>query len=234
MKIMSTLESKYGWVISPSLGRLRQLADNRNANEGIRHYVEFSPAEVWADMFNSDGFVDEGKLIGLPVLAADAGHMVDLDLDADGNEIEEDNLSEAESVFSPDSPMSPSRPGRRKSRLQTLRETTSSRSNPPVPTLDPSRTGRLSRSYPYAPTHSPVRSTRSREINIISPSQSPDPSSARRAAPVPRPRRRRVLTHRERDARAVAAATVTRNASHVAALARIAAAKKSTNQSNID
>ena len=189
--------------------------------EGIRHYVEFSPAEVWADLFNMAGFADEGKLIGLPVLAPDAGHKFDLgvlDRDAAGDEIEEGNLSEAESLFSPTHPMSPTRrPGRRKSRLETLRETTAVGSDPPVRSLDPARTGRLSRSYPDAPLLSPVRSTRPVEINIISPSQSSAPSPARRAVPftiLPRPRSRR---------RAVRAAGTAHRASQIPTRAELAA-----------
>ena len=229
MKVMSILQEKYGWVVRPSLGRMKQLAVNRNANEGFRHYVEFSPAEVWADMFNSDGFADKYKHITLPVLVPDAGHLFDM-RELDGG---------ASPEITRPLPRSPSGPGRRRSRLETLRETTTTHS------LDPARTGQLSSNYP-AQLLSPVASRRVRRsispevgriLNLISPSRAGrgrGRAAGRGVYVLPAPARPRVTASSSGTARrpsqrptrnqAAAGRTAAGNRARAAAQARAAAA----------
>ena len=166
MKVMSTLESKYQWYVQPSVLRLQQLSDNRNANQGIRHYVEFSPAEVWADMFNMDGFADDGKLIRLPELAPDAGHKVDLRTPEKPKKqkkpkpptaSEIDQKNEANPGYYERSPTR--RPGQDTPRRETLRLTTLERAvgDRQIQGRDPARHGQVSsRSTEANPLVSPL------------------------------------------------------------------------------
>ena len=99
-------------------------------------------------MFNSDGFADENKYIGLPALAEDAGHLFDMGVL--GSVEDTGAASETESAFSPQHSVS-SREGGETPRPETLRAFGG----------DPARHGQLSSNYPQQ-LLSPVASRRVR------------------------------------------------------------------------
>lgn len=66
MKVIATLQAKYGWTVEPSVTRMNRIY----LNHGLEDYVAGGLSSYWSSLIDdSTLYIDDNNEIGLPVIA---------------------------------------------------------------------------------------------------------------------------------------------------------------------